>query len=416
VQLRTVKLMATRTAAIAAVAGGGLLLAATAASAATSAAAAPSVAFSSAPVSYTCPMTGFGANLAPLNLAATISVPAQATAGTTVTVKLVTNSMTVPSATATALPAITNLGITGNAAFSGAWQSNANLSGDTALTAAAGALTQIPAVTVTATVTPSGTGQAVLAAPTTITINLTGAGQMAPITCAQSNPVSVPLSLLAAGSAGTGTGATATGAAQAYTCTITTTSGTPTSMNTAMNLGFSGPNAMGSFDKVWLAGALGSQMAGVTPMSASASLGFSGMSTGNIPLSASASGGNLMLAGKWMPQHQGMFRLTAPHRFQVQMRQATTTMVTVVCTATTATTTNTMVNVAANGMSSAAAQGVAAGEGIGSPAAGAPNTGGGGSLHSATDMALVAGGGAALLAGIGIVLFAIRRRGRAISL
>ena len=420
--LRTVKLMATRAAATAAVAGGGLMLAATAASAATGAGAAPSVGSSSAPVSYNCPMTSFGQGAAPLNINGTISVPAQATAGTTVTVTLVTNTTTVPSATAANLQNITNIVINGNAAFSGSWNGNASLTGTTSLGSAANALNQIPGMNLTGTVTPTGTGQAMLAAPQTITIQLTNTGQMAPITCNLVNPAQVPFGLLAAGATGTGTGI-GTGAggaagAQSFTCTITTAGAAANTMTLPMTLGFNQLN-LGTMGNVWMAGngfiqQLG--MGNLTMLSGSSSLAWSGAgANGTIPLSASLNGGNLMFAGHWTPQHMGMFRLTAPHRFRMRMLQGQATTVVVACNATAPATT--MANVGAGDMGSAAAQGVAAGEGMGAGAgAGAPNTGGGGSLHSSSDMGLMAGGGAALLAGIGIVLYAMRRRSRTAGL
>jgi hypothetical protein len=419
--LRTVKLMATRAAATAAVAGGGLMLAATAASAATGAGAAPSVGSSSAPVSYNCPMTSFGQGAAPLNINGTISVPAQATAGTTVTVTLVTNTTTVPAATAANLQNITNIVINGNAAFSGSWNGNASLTGTTALGSSANALNQIPGMNLTGTVTPTGTGQALLAAPTTITIQLTNAGQMAPITCTRVNPVSVALNLLAAGATGTGTGI-GTGAggaagAQSFACTITTAGAAANTMTLPMTLGFNQLN-LGTMGNVWMAGNGFTQQLGMgnlTMLSGSGSIAWSGAgATGTIPLSASLNGGNLMLGGHFMPRHMGMTRLTAAQRFQLRMRQMqTNNTVVVVCTTTAPATT--MANVGAADMNSAAAQGVAAGEGAG-VGAGAPNTGGGGSLHSSSDMGLMAGGGAALLAGIGIVLYAMRRRSRTAGL
>jgi hypothetical protein len=43
-------------------------------------------------------------------------------------------------------------------------------------------------------------------------------------------------------------------------------------------------------------------------------------------------------------------------------------------------------------------------------APGAPNTGGGGSLHSASELPLAAGGAAAVLAGLAVTGYAVKRR------
>jgi hypothetical protein len=100
-----------------------------------------------------------------------------------------------------------------------------------------------------------------------------------------------------------------------------------------------------------------------------------------------------------------MARIFAPHRFAARLREQTAVTVAVACTAVTATTTTTQVMVQA----SATAAGTAAAS---PPAAapGAPDTGGGGSLHAGSDLPLAAGGAAAVLAGLGITLFTLRRR------
>jgi hypothetical protein len=154
------------------------------------------------------------------------------------------------------------------------------------------------------------------------------------------------------------------------------------------------------------ASALGSAFpASATPVWASALAGLGG--TGSVPLTGLADTGNGMfrLTGPWMPQKAGMVRIIAPHRFAARLREQAAVMVSVACTAATATTTTTQVMVQA-----AAAMADSASPSAPAAAAGAPNTGGGGSLHPGSDLPLAAGGAAAVLAGLGITLYTLRRR------
>jgi hypothetical protein len=204
-----------------------------------------------------------------------------------------------------------------------------------------------------------------------------------------------------AASAASGTPRTAapTGLTQPYECS--------SGDQLAMRLGYSGPNQVATTDQVSLSSAEpAGSMAGDTPMSASASLGLGGETSGSIPLALGMPDGKLALTGVWQPQSSGLFRLTAPSRFSVRLRKTSTT-VTVECVATTVTTVTTTVRVSASSMSSTAAQGIAAAEG-GSTAA--PDTGGGGSLHSPIDVTLLVVGLIAGLGGIGLIVIAIRRR------
>jgi ABC-type uncharacterized transport system permease subunit len=150
-------------------------------------------------------------------------------------------------------------------------------------------------------------------------------------------------------------------------------------------------------------------------MAASASLGLEGASGGSIPLSVGMHDGELALTGNWQPTQAGLYRLVAPHRFQVTMRTTTAITVVVVCTATTVTMTTTTVHVTTSAMSSAAAAGIAAAQMTPTTAASAPDTGAGGSLHSPVDLTLLAVGVVAAAAGVVTMLLAIRRRGRALT-
>ena len=99
-----------------------------------------------------------------------------------------------------------------------------------------------------------------------------------------------------------------------------------------------------------------------------------------------------------------MARIFAPHSFAARLREQTAVTVAVACTAaTTTTTTQVMVQAAASTAGTATASAPAA-------AAGAPNTGGGGSLHPGRDLPLAAAGAAAVLAGLAITLYTLRRR------
>lgn len=424
---RTVKERATRASAVLALAGGGVLLSAAAAAAAPAATAINPL---TAQVPYTCSLAGFGQGMAPLNVNATVSVQATVTAGSSVTVTITTAPTQIPTTTATQLPAINHFGLSGISTLTGsAGTGQASLTGQSsALNAGTGALTVLPAMTATGTVTPQTAGSWALAAPRSFQLTPFGTTRMAPVTCTAAKPATVAVTVVAAGtgtSTGTGTATAGTGTAsgaQAYTCTITaatTTMAAPTRI--PMQLRLTGRGMKGSPEGVFLQsapGALkGSSFGGFSqwaptaqPMSSSASLALSGASNGSVPLSlmpATAKTGQLALGGQFTPKTAGKFMLRAPHAFNLQMRkQQTTTTVTVSCTAA-ATTPSTAVQVQ---QGTAPATGAMAGSPV-AAAGGAPNTGAGGSLSSSTDVALVAAGAVVVLGGAAAMLMALRRRG-----
>lgn len=213
-------------------------------------------------------------------------------------------------------------------------------------------------------------------------------------------PLSIPAALTAQSAAGT------------VTVTLTT-------QPVPMRLTTAAPATAGTPDTLMLsapASTLGSAFpVSATPMAASglASLGGAGggMASGalTVPLTGLADTGNGMfrLTGPWTPRVPGMVRITAPRRFTARLREQTAVTVSVACTAATATTTTTrvMVQVAA----SASAAGMAS-EAAPAASPGAPNTGAGGSLRPGSDLPLAAGGTAAFLAGLAIVLYTLRRR------
>ena len=331
---------------------------------------------------------------------------------------------------------MTYVNLTGVATLSGAATLDDSLAGQSErLGTASGSMTEIPSLTGTGTVTPQTAGTMSLTAPSSIHLVPSGtSGTMAPVTCTAASTVRVQVTVLAS-VAGTGTGTTGTAPAgtQMYTCAVrvnVATGGTPATSVVPMRLKAFGPDAVAADDQVSLTSAmLGEPMAGATPMAASASLGLAGTSAGRIPLGVGMHDGMLALSGSWQPTQAGLYRLIAPHRFQVTMRTTTAVTVVVVCTATTVTTTTTTVHVIASAMPSAAAAGLAA-SGVTPttsamppatsaipPAseARAPDTGAGGSLHSPVDLTLLAVGVAAAAAGIVTMLLTIRRRGRALT-
>jgi len=221
------------------------------------------------------------------------------------------------------------------------------------------------------------------------------------------SPVSTGLS---AGSAG----------GQSYSCAVTVGEATSTT-EVPMRLTTVGSGIVGSQNAVTLSApvsAMGTSFPDVaTPMSVTGSAALGGQDTGSVPMTGLSDSGDGMFAmtGHWMPQAAGMARVFAPHQFAAKLRQTTTsTTVTVACHATTATTTSTqvMVQVAASSSAVASAAVTASASATSSAGAmpGAPNTGGGGSLHAPNELPLAASGAGAVLAGLVVTGYALRRR------
>ncbi len=419
----TVRGSAVRAASLLALAGAGLSgLAATAGAAGITVGAAGTT--GAIPVGYSCSLAAYGQDLAPLNIPAALS--AEST-GLTVTVKLVTQPVQVPAATASALPQLSYLDIAGTASANGMSGSAVNLSGQSGyLGTATGGMTQLPAMTASGSATQTGPGPAAVEVPPTLTLTPVGsasagsasagsasggsasagsasAGQQAPLTCTTSSATTVQVTA----AAGTATGAPG----QTYTCTVTVGSSTTTASRVPMSLTATGPATVGMPDMVTLsapASTLGSAFpVTASPMSVSGVAGLGGTDAGSVPMTGLADTGNGMfrLTAPWMPTKAGMASIFAPHTFAARLREQTTVTVAVTCTAATATTTTTqvMVQAAASTAGTATASAPAA-------APGAPNTGGGGSLHPGSDLPLAAAGAATVLAGLAITLYTLRRR------
>jgi len=394
-----VKGSAARAASLLALAGAGLF-----SLTATVGAASPPVAI---PADYSCSLAAYGQGLAPLNIPAALSADRT---GLTVTVTLVTQPVQVPAAAASALPQLDYLDIAGTAQANGMSGTAVMLSGRSGyLGTAAGSMTRLPAMTATGTASQAGQDPAAVQLPPALTLTPVGSAsqaQQAPLTCTTTSATTVQV-ITAAGAATSAPG-------QAYTCTVTVGTSTTTVSRVPMRLTATGPATVGRQDMVMLsapASALGSAFpVSASPMSVSGVAGLGsrdGADAGSVPMTGLADTGNGMfrLTGPWMPETAGMARIFAPRRFAARLREQTAVTVAVACTAATVTTTTTQVTVQA----AASAAGVASAS---APAAapGAPNTGSGGSLHPGSDLPLAVTGAAAVLAGLAITLYTLRRR------
>jgi hypothetical protein len=405
----TVKGSVRLAASVLAVTGAGLFGSAGAAGAAAASTAAAST-VGSGPVDYSCSLAPYGQSLAPLSMVAGLTAESS---GTAVTVRLVTQPVQLPASTAAALPQLNYLDLAGSAPASGMAGTVVSLAGQSSyLSAPAGGMTQLPAVTATSTIPAAGAGMANVQMPRTIMLTPVGATAKAPLTCTTTSATTVQVAVTRNGTTG-GTGA---GTSQPYSCAITVGTTSTTASRVPMQLTATRPGTVGSQDAVTLAtpvGALGSAFpASAVPMSVTGSAALGGAARGgSIPMTGLADSGNgdLQVTGHWMPGSAGMVRIFAPHRFAARLREQTATMVTVACTATSATTSSTQVMVKVSRTPAAAAASAGA---TAAPAAapGAPNTGGGGSLHSASELPLVAGGAAAVLAGLAVTGYAVMRR------
>lgn len=212
-------------------------------------------------------------------------------------------------------------------------------------------------------------------------------------------------------------------AGQSHSCAVTVGVAT-TNTQVPMRLTTVGSGIVGSQHAVTLSApvsALGTTFPdAATPMSVTGSATLGGQDTGSIPMTGLADSGNgtFAMTGHWMPQTAGMARIYAPHQFAARLRETTSTAVTVACSATTATTTSTQVTVQVTA-SAAASSAVATSPAVMVSASaassagampGAPNTGGGGSLHAPNELPLAASGAGAVLAGLAFTGYAVRRR------
>jgi len=202
--------------------------------------------------------------------------------------------------------------------------------------------------------------------------------------------------------------------APAYTCTVT--SGAHSANRTAripIQLRDTGPGSVGSTDTVTLSSpgtALGGPFpAGTSTVSFSGALPVMGAQTGSVPLTGimtDTGNGVFSLGGRLMLNAAGLDHILPPTRFTVTIHAASVVSVVVTCVLVTTMTATMPASVALRVTAPAGMVPLTAG----ATPAGAPDTGGGGSLHHAGDLAGLAAGGAVLLAGLVITAAGLRRR------
>ncbi len=204
-------------------------------------------------------------------------------------------------------------------------------------------------------------------------------------------------------------------AAPVYTCTIT--SGARSVNRTTripIRLQETGPDTVGSADTVTLSSP-GAALGGPFPAGTSA-VGFSGAlpvigaQAGTVPLAGTMTDsgrGVLRLSGRLMLNAAGLDRILPPTRLTVTIHAASVVSVLVTCVLVTTMTATMPASVALQVVRGTATVPLMA---AGAAPAGAPGTGGGGSLHHAGDLAGLAAGGVLLLAGLALVVTGLRRR------
>ena len=174
-----------------------------------------------------------------------------------------------------------------------------------------------------------------------------------------------------------------------------------------------GPDTVGSTDTVTLSSpgaALGGPFpAGTSAVGFSGALPVMGAQADAVPLAGTMTGtgsGVLRLSGRLMLNAAGLDHILPPTRFTVTIHAASVVSVLVTCVLVTTMTATMPSSVAVQVVRGPATVPLMAG----ATPAGAPGTGGGGSLHHAGDLAGLAAGGALLLAGLAITVTGLRRR------
>ena len=203
--------------------------------------------------------------------------------------------------------------------------------------------------------------------------------------------------------------------APTYTCTIT--SGAHSVNRRAripIKLRDTGPSTVGSTDTVTLSSpgtALGGPFpAGTSTVGFSGALPVMGAQTDSVPLTGTmmdSGNGVFSMSGRLMLNAAGLDHILPPPRFTVTIHAAGVISVVVTCVLVT-TMTATMPSSVAVQVTRAAGTAIVPFM-AGATPSGAPNTGGGGSLHHASDLTGLAVGGAVVLAGLGIMLAGMRR-------
>ena len=375
------------------------------------------------PVTYSCSLTGSTASMPPVTVDAVLSTPATGTVGTATTVTLTTRPVRLPQAS-TALPAFTQVTGTGTAQSTDMTVSGLALSGQssassqaspspspsgltTASSHSTGSTAQIPAITASGNAIPANAGPASVQAPPTLTLTPVGVAGLA-FNCAIAGPSAAAVQITVTQPAAT--------SGPVYACTITTGAHSVPEMDRIpMTLSGAGPNRVGSTDTVTLSAPGnsfgGPYPAGTSAVSFSGVLPVTGAQAGSVPLAGnmSAAGSGLMAMSGPLPlDAAGTDHILPPARFTVTVHAQQVSVVVCVLksTVTTTMTPSTTVNVT---------DGIHALSTPPSTPAGAPNTGGGGSLHHASRLPALAAGTAALLAGVWFTVTGLRRRQRHFS-
>jgi hypothetical protein len=335
-----------------------------------------------APLTYSCTLAGGTASLPAISVAAVLSAPAADTVGTAATVTLTTRAALFTAPAGATVPAFTQVTGMGTAQSTGMTAASLPLSGQSAALAA-GSAAQIPVVTVSGTATPSSAGTASVHAPPTLTLTPLGAAGLM-FNCALITTTAVTVQITVTQAGLTPTAFTA----PTYTCTIT--SGAHSVNRRAripIKLRDTGPSTVGSTDTVTLSSpgtALGGPFpAGTSTVGFSGALPVMGAQTDSVPLTGTmtdSGNGVFSLSGRLMLNAAGLDHILPP-RFTVTIRAAGVISVGDVCLVTTMTAT--MPSSVALQVTRAAARHrpVLAG-----PPQRAPSTGGGGSLHHASDL------------------------------
>ena len=391
--------------------------------------------WATAPVTYSCSLTGSTASMPPVTVDAVLSAPATGTVGTATTVTLTTRPVQLPQASTT-LPAFTQVTGAGTAQSSGMTVSGLALSGQSGASGQSGQISvtgqtspsgtaspsvtaspsgtgggstgggstaQIPAITASGSAIPANAGTASVQAPATLTLTPVGVAGLA-FNCAIAGPSAAAVQITVTQPAAT--------SGPVYACTITTGAHSVPEMDRIpMTLSGAGPNRVGSTDTVTLAAPGnsfgGPYPAGTSAISFSGALPVTGAQAGSVPLAgnmSAAGGGLLAMSGPLPLDAAGMDRILPPARFTVTVhaQQVSVVACVLMTTVTTTMTPSATVNVTVGAVGAQAP----------STPVGAPNTGGGGSLHHASRLPALAAGTAALLAGAWFTVTGLRRRQR----
>ena len=362
--------------------------------------------WATAPVTYSCNLSGSGESLPPVSVGAMLAAPRTGAVGTATTVTLTTRTVQLPPATSTMMSAFTQATGTGMAQSTDMSVSGLSLTGQSSPSGmASGSPPQIPAITASGSATLASAGTASVQAPSTLTLTPVGAATPA-FNCAIASTavVAVQITVMPQAAPAVTSGPVYACSIAAGTHSVTRTVGIP------MTLTGAGPNRVGSTDNVTFSapgnGLGGPYPAGTSSVLFSGALPVTGAQADRVPLAGTMSDtGNdvFTMSGPLHLAAAGIDHILPPARFTVTVYARQVVSVVVVCVLKTAVTTT---------MTSSTTVSVAVSrQALGVPA-GAPNTGGGGSLHHASGLPVLAAGIATLLAGIWITITGLRRRQR----